>query len=108
MSNQQGDRMQRPRYCATRRRVEPAGKTCWKGNNASGAQLGCCEDRCVARYRAIHEVVLADANWWKGSGDRRARHDRVDGWARGETNRRTAKVRSDDMHGDHCIFEVWK
>jgi len=58
--------MQRPRYCATRRRVEPAGKTCWKGNNASGAQLGCCEDRCVARYRTVHEVVFADANWWNG------------------------------------------
>lgn len=95
------------RAIATRRRVDPASKTCWKGDNASGAQLGCREDRCVARYRAVHEVVFADANWWKGSGDRRARHDHVDGGAGGETNRRAAKTRSDNMCGDQCIFEVW-
>jgi hypothetical protein len=44
----------------------------------------------------------------KAPGDGRARHYRVDGMAGGETNRSAPKIRSDDMRGDHCIFEVWK
>src|SRR5438874_3292028 len=65
-------------------------------------------DRCVAPRRAVHEVVFADANWWKGSRDGGARHDRVDGGAGGETNRSAPKIRSNDMHRDHSIFEAWK
>ena len=60
--------MQRPRDRSTRRRVDCARKTCWKGNNASGAQFGSCEDRCVAPHRAVHKVVFADAERMEGSG----------------------------------------